>query len=181
MSELDYEFDDLEDFEDSDPPLVDFEILEEEDEVEGDVGRADPKQTILTESNVTSIRPVLKENRKARPFHAADILERMRCNPIEILAHIAMGNNHALGVEEEVRVIERRLAASELASYTTAKIKPKDLIEDDVEVKSIPIFIPKRGVILEDFDRVSYDAYDEQNGSDAESGIEQAKLPARRL
>lgn len=73
------------------------------------------------------------------------------CNPIDTLIYISLGDKDSLGVEEEIRVFERRAAAQELLSYLLPKIKAKDaeVSEEDMP-KPIPEYVLKRGVIDRD-------------------------------
>lgn len=63
-------------------------------------------------------------------------------NPVDIMTYIAMGNNAALGTDEEIRVFDRLRSATELLSYVA--VKPKETVEDE-HLGFIPEFIPKRG------------------------------------
>jgi hypothetical protein len=74
-------------------------------------------------------------------------LKALNCDPVEILAAIAMGDNVKLNSSENVRIFERRMAAQELLSYVAPKLAAKR-VEDDTEVETIPVFIPKRGDLV---------------------------------
>lgn len=150
-------------------------------------------QEIIVEDETSSIRPILPKKRRANPFNVQETCSRLRCNPIEILCHIALGDNDALGSREPIRNIERRLAATELASYTVAKIKPQELDDGDMELENIPVFIPKRGVTFQQvqeenqhqqaqlsYDRPSGLVDDDEEDEDAlfiEESIEEVEEP----
>lgn len=69
----------------------------------------------------------------------------MGVDPIAVLAHIAVGDKDGLGVEEDIRVFERRAAATELLSYMVPKLKAKEHVDTEEEFKPILHYAPKRG------------------------------------
>jgi len=81
--------------------------------------------------------------RGSRNINVSRRIAELGFNPVDILVHVARGDKEALETEEDIRVFDRRAAASELLSYTTAK--PKEA-PDEEQLGIIPEFIPKRGI-----------------------------------
>jgi predicted RNA binding protein with dsRBD fold (UPF0201 family) len=74
-------------------------------------------------------------------------LKALKCDPVEIMAAIAMGDSRKLGTDETIRIFERRMAAQELMGYIAPKLAAKQH-EDTDQVETIPVFVPKRGDLV---------------------------------
>lgn len=83
--------------------------------------------------------------KKGRNINVSRRVQELGVDPIEVLALIAAGDKDGLNVEEDIRVFEMRLAASELLGYMAPKMKAKEHVDTEEEFKPILEYAPKRG------------------------------------
>jgi hypothetical protein len=102
---------------------------------------------VMTRSPMDRVSTPSLDNSDGQPRSLSVIrrLYEMNYNPADTLIHIAMGNSEALGTDEEIRVFERRAAATELLSYATPKVKAKEHIDTEEVIKPVLQFAPRRG------------------------------------
>lgn len=72
-------------------------------------------------------------------------VQELGVDPIEILALVAAGDNDALNTDEQIRIFERRAAATELLGYMAPKMKAKEHVDTEEEFKPVLEYAPKRG------------------------------------
>lgn len=99
-------------------------------------------------SNQDASPPKLSREENKRGVKNINVTRRVAelgVDPIQVLALIAAGDSDGLNVEEDVRVFERRAAASELLSYMVPKLKAKEHVDTEEEFKPILEYAPKRG------------------------------------
>ena len=112
-----------------------------DESLEGEVVSMSPRDRVGT--------PSLDMNAGDGAPRSLNVIRRLyefNYNPADTLIHIAMGNSEALGTDEDIRVFERRAAATELLSYATPKVKAKEFIDTEEVVKPILQFAPRRGL-----------------------------------
>ena len=66
-------------------------------------------------------------SRNRRTLEVQEMLDNLGCNPVEGLAHIAMNDVVALGVDQDVPIQLRARAYEVLAQYTAPKLKSSEL------------------------------------------------------
>jgi len=99
-------------------------------------------------SNQDASPPRLSREENKRGVKNINVTRRVSelgVDPIEVLALIAAGDADGLNVEEDIRVFERRAAATELLSYMAPKMKAKEHVDTEEEFKPILEYAPKRG------------------------------------
>ncbi len=64
-----------------------------------------------------------KGSRNKRTEDIEDMLERLGCNPLEVLAMIAINDKASLGEEKDIPIALRQKAASDLMPYIAPKLR----------------------------------------------------------
>lgn len=103
-------------------------------------------------SNQDASPPKLSRQENKRGVKNINVTRRVAelgVDPIEVLALITAGDADGLGVQEDIRVFERRAAASELLSYMVPKLKAKEHVDTEEEFKPILEYAPKRGEVAQ--------------------------------
>ena len=64
-----------------------------------------------------------KGSRNKRTEDIEQMLERLGCNPLEVLAMIAINDKDGLGEEQDISIALRQKAASDLMPYIAPKLR----------------------------------------------------------
>lgn len=88
--------------------------------------------------------PTTKLNRR---INVTKICNEHGYNPAVTLIHIAKNDWKTLGLDKPVSAHEMNSSAQTLLNYTVPNFKPVDFIDVDKEIKQIPTYVPKRGLL----------------------------------
>ena len=94
----------------------------------------------------TKAKP-LPSNRMDRRINVTRLCNEHGYNPAMTLIHIARNEWKELKIEKPVSAHEMNSAAQTLLGYTTPSFKPVDFVDPDKQIRQIPTYVPKRGLL----------------------------------